>query len=48
VKKLLLVLIGSALLVVGTAFWLHARRNAAAAAIDWTTAPVEFGTLTTS
>jgi len=44
VKKLLLVLIGSALLVVGTAFWLHARRNAAAEAIAWTTAPVEFGT----
>lgn len=44
-KKLLLVLIVSALFLIGTAFWLRARHHAAAEAIAWTTAPVEFGTL---
>ena len=44
-KKFLLVLIISALLLIGAAFWLRARRNSAAESLAWTTAPVEFGTL---
>lgn len=44
-KKLVLVLIVSASLLIGAVFWLRARRNGAAEAIAWTTAPVEFGAL---